>query len=93
MELEAGDYSLALERAGKEEWSLFVLESGERRRKLLDPYNLQKARATELVPLAHELAADAAEEIRFELSAAHDELALEIRYGPHRWSAPLAIAR
>jgi hypothetical protein len=93
VELEAGDYSLALERVGKEEWSLFVLDSRERRKKLLDPYNLEKARATQLVPLSYAAGAAPAEEIRFELNAARDELALEIRYGPHRWSAPLHVAR
>ena len=93
VELEAGEYSLALERAGQAEWSLFVLESGERRRKLLDPYNLQKARATQLVPLAHEIGAAPAQELRYEWIGAEVEPTLEIRYGPHRWRASLVVAR
>jgi hypothetical protein len=87
-----GERSLALERGADGAWLLVLLDTDRRRKDLLDAFHVAEARKdVELVPLAHAALEAPADVLELAITFADQAYALEIRWGPHRWSTPLAL--
>jgi quercetin dioxygenase-like cupin family protein len=92
--LRAGDYYLVLEHDPQHGLRLVALDPEEIRGKRLDAFQAPRTQGGIVMPLRHESDLPVADRlaIRLALDAARsDEAELEIRFGPHRLTAPVTM--
>ena len=89
------DYYLALERTGKDAYSLVFLDPREIRAQRLDAFLVHQTKGGIVVPLTHSKGDEVAAKLAITLEleeGSKTKGTFTIRFGPHRLSAPLLIA-
>jgi hypothetical protein len=89
--LAPGEYALLLERT-RDGWELVLVDGTARRKAFTNLHHADDLAAAAGVPLAHEERADPAATLAVGFARDGVALRLELRFGPHAWTAPLAGA-
>ena len=88
-----GSYYLVIERSNDDHWSLVLLDPAEVRKSKLDAFQAESTKNGLVAALKYEKAANSAAKLSIKLVRGKDLKAatLEIQWGTHKLTAPIAI--